>query len=161
MGIQRFHTFSNLTYPNLIPGKGVKSLNFWIPRFPGFRPAGHFSFNKSFQITKDPSGTLGLPPETKVDPLPKVTITYADHLDLEESVMNVSEKENTVLANGLESHPKQNGGGSTKKSKEYQKRLAQIISPMEVIEECSIENSQSVVEPISHQTGTPVTSNFS
>ena len=139
----------------------MKSLNFWIPRFPGFRPAGHFSFNKSFQITKDPSGTLGLPPETKVDPLPKVTITYADHLDLEESVMNVSEKENTFLANGLESHPKQNGGGSTKKSKEYQKRLAQIISPMEVIEECSIENSQSVVEPISHQTGTPVTSNFS
>ena len=117
--------------------------------------------NKSFQITRDPNETLGLPPETKEEPLPKVTITYADHLDLEESVMNVSEKENTtVLANSLESNPKQNGG-STKKSKEHQKRLAQIISPMEVIEECSIENSQSGLEPISHQTGTPVTSHFS
>ena len=27
-----------LTSPNLIPGKGGKSLDFWIPRFPGFRP---------------------------------------------------------------------------------------------------------------------------
>ena len=84
--------------------------------------------------------------------MPKVTITYADHLDLEESVMNVSEKESICPGNLA---------NVTKKSKEHQKRLAQIISPMEVIEECSIENSQSLVEPISHPTGTPDTSNFS
>ena len=42
----------------------------------------------------DALGPIG--PPTKVNEkegLPKVTITYADHLDLEESVMNVSEKE--------------------------------------------------------------------
>ena len=120
-------------------------------------------------IGGDGLGSIG--PPTKVghkdEGLPKVTITYADHLDLEESVMNVSEKElptSRVLANAVNSSQEKaskqcNGTSQAKKANKgfstAERRLAHIISPMEVIEECSIENSQTE-EPTSHQT--PLTS---
>ena len=129
------------------------------------------------EVGGDGLGPIGPPTKVsqKEDGLPKVTITYADHLDLEESVMNVSEKElpsSRVLANAVNSSQEQGQSGRKAASKQCngtssqakkankgfstaERRLAHIISPMEVIEECSIENSQTD-EPTSHQT--PLTS---
>jgi len=98
---------------------------------------------------------------------PKVTITYADHLDLEESVMNVSStcKEIVTLNGG---HAGELGGLNADSSSSPLQRSTPTVasqspksqnqkkykndakhatkksfSPMEAIEECSVENSQS------------------
>ena len=106
---------------------------------------------------------------------PKVTITYADHLDLEESVMNVSsscgggggfckesgfgvDEYNAELSSASPPRPSLPKSGKYKNDAKHNSTTKKSFSPMEAIEECSVENSQSCSYEISQPHQYPTSS---
>ena len=67
---------------------------------------------------------------------PKLTVTYADQLDLEESVLNVSSVANE---SDVSEYCSSQAEHQRKPSKKDVKK--KVFCPLEVIEECSVENS--------------------